>query len=104
MNIEFKWDGVKLLRKRSGFILVEALTSLTISLMIIFMLSLCVSEQFKLINQWEQRVNAHKIILLHLENSHMPDKVMIKNRIYYYQKIENTYQVKVNNHVYQVKS
>lgn len=68
------------------------------------MLSLCVSEQFKLINQWEQRVNAHKIILLHLENSYMPNKVTIKNRIYYYQKIGNTYQVRVNNYVYQVKS
>lgn len=68
------------------------------------MLSLCVSEQFKLINQWEQRVNAHKIILLHLENSHMPNKVTIKNRIYYYQKIGKTYQVRVNNYVYQVKS
>lgn len=68
------------------------------------MLSLCVSEQFKLINQWEQRVNAHKIILLHLENPHMPKKVTVKNRIYYYQKIGNTYQVRVNNHVYQVKS
>ncbi|GEO47839.1 hypothetical protein LKI01_18380 [Companilactobacillus paralimentarius] len=92
------------MKRHSGFILVEALTSLTISLTIIFMLSLCVSEQFKLINQWEQRVNAHKIILLHLENSHMPNKVTIKNRIYYYQKIGNTYQVRVNNYVYQVKS
>ncbi|GEO58431.1 hypothetical protein [Companilactobacillus bobalius] len=92
------------MKRHSGFILVEALTSLTISLTIIFMLSLCVSEQFKLINQWEQRVNAHKIILLHLENSHMPNRVTIKNRIYYYQKIGNTYQVRVNNHVYQVKS
>lgn len=104
MNIEFKWDGVKSLRRRSGFILVEALTSLTISLMIIFMLSICVSEQFKLINEWEQRVNAHKIILLHLKNKDIPNQVTIKNRIYNYQQIGNVYQVKVNNHVYQVKS
>lgn len=34
----------------------------------------------------------------------MPNKVTIKNRIYYYQKIGNTYQVRVNNYVYQVKS
>jgi len=73
-----------------------------ISIMIIFTLTLCVSEQFKLLNNWEQRVNAHRLILQHLEYPDMKDQVIIKNQKYYFQRIENKYQVTVNKNVYQI--
>jgi hypothetical protein len=93
---------VKLLKKHDGFILFEALTSLTISLIIILTLTICISEQFKLINDWEMRVTAHQFILQHLRFQNFPKQVMVKNKIYYFQKDSNKYQVTVNQHVYQV--
>jgi len=95
---------VKLLRnKHEGFILLESLTALMISMMIIFTLSLCVSEEFKLLNHWEQRVNAHKIMLLHLGNANLRDPIVIKNQKYYFQQQNNNYQVRVNDNVYQMQ-
>lgn len=89
--------------KHKGFVLVESLTSLAISLLIIFMLTYCVSEQFKLLDGWEQRVNAHKIILLHLSNPNLPAVMIIKGQKYYFQQTKNNYQVSVRNNVYQVE-
>jgi len=89
--------------KRDGFILLESLTALMISIMIIFTLSFCVSEEFKLLNHWEQRVNAHKIMLLHLSNTNLRDPIIIKNQKYYWRKQDNNYQVRVNDNVYQMQ-
>ena len=102
MSTRFKWDGVRLLKKRKGFILFEALTSLTISLIIILTLTICISEQFKLINDWEMKVTAHQFILQHLHDRKFPERVMVKNKVYYFQESANKYQVTVNQHVYQV--
>lgn len=90
-------------KKSEGFVLIEAITSLTISLLIIFTLTYCVNEQFKVLNSWEQRVNAHKIILLHLQDTNMPQKVTVKGQDYYFSQTENKYQVRVNKNVYQIK-
>jgi len=100
---------VKLLKKRhDGFILIESLTAFAISLMILLTLSYCVNEQFKLINYWEERVNADKIILLHIKNKdnsiakNFPNKLIIKGQSYYFTQSQNIYQVEVNNHVYKI--
>jgi len=71
--------------------------------MIIFTLTYCVNEQFKLLNQWEQRVTAHKIILLHLKSKDVPDKVIVKNKKYYFSEDNNKYRVTVNKDVYQIE-
>jgi len=98
---------VRLLRKKhEGFILVESLTAFAISLMIILTLSYCVNEQFSLLNHWEERVNADKIILLHLKvegdiaENNIPNPLTIKGQKYLFSKKKNSYQVTVNNHVY----
>jgi len=104
MPIKFKWGGVKLLKHRhDGFILIESISSLAISIMIIFTLTICINEQFKVLTHWEQRVNAHKIILLHLNSKDIPNKIIIKNQAYYFQQKENKYQVTVNKNVYQAE-
>jgi len=104
MLIKFSLVGVKLLKeKHEAFVLLESITALMISLMIIFTLTLCVSEQFKLLNRWEQRVNAHKIMLLHLSNQNMRDPIIVKNQKYYFRQQENKYQVRVNGNVYQMQ-
>ena len=90
-------------QKRNGFILFESLTALIISVSVIFTLTLCVTEQFKLIDKWEQRVNAHKIILLYPEGQDVSRKIVIKNRVYYFSKTQNKYQVMVNKNVYQIE-
>lgn len=95
---------MKLLKnKRSGFILLESLVSLAISLLIIFTLTICVSEQFKLLNQWEHRVTAHKIIWLHLKSPAVRDPVIVKNEKYYFQQKGDLYQVIVGHEIYQIK-
>lgn len=100
---------MKLLKKRhDGFILIESLTAFTISLMIILTLSYCVNEQFKLINYWEERVNADKIILLHIKNKdnritkNFPNELIIKGQSYHFKQKQNFYQVEVNKHVYKI--
>ncbi|WP_057881253.1 hypothetical protein [Companilactobacillus kimchiensis] len=80
--------------------MIESLTALMISTLIILTLSICVSEQFKLLNEWEQRVNAHKIILLHLKSTELPNPIIVKGQKYYFYQKENKYQVRVNQNVY----
>lgn len=95
-------------RRHDGFILIESLTAFAISLMILLTLSYCVNEQFKLINYWEERVNADKIILLHLKNKDnkvardFPNKLIIKGQSYHFEQNQNFYQVEVNKHVYKI--
>lgn len=83
--------------------MLESLISLFVSLMIILTLTICVSEQFKLLNQWEHRVTAHKVIWLHLKSQAVRDPVIVKNQKYYFQQKGATYQVKVGHEIYQVK-
>ncbi|MFC6176992.1 hypothetical protein ACFQAV_09075 [Companilactobacillus huachuanensis] len=95
-------------KKHDGFVLIESLTAFAISLMIILTLSYCVNEQFKLINYWEERVNADKIILLHIKNKdnkfarNFPNKLIIKGQSYYFTQNQNFYQVEVNKNVYKI--
>lgn len=84
--------------------MIESLTALMISTMIIFLLTICINEQFKLLNGWEQRVNAHKIILLNLKYPQLKNPITIENKRYYFKKNEKSYQVQVNNDVYQIKA
>jgi len=83
--------------------LLESLTGFAISLMIILTLSYCVNEQFKLLNQWEEQVNADKIILMHLKSKEIPNLLTIKGKEYSFTNTSNSYQVEVNKNVYQIK-
>ena len=99
-----RWDGVKYLNlKRKGLLLLESLTAFFISLIIIFTLTYCVTEQLKLLNYWEERATADKVIWLHLKRNNIPDPLIVAGRKYYYHQQNNLYQVKVNNHVYSIK-
>lgn len=89
--------------KHDGFILLESITGLLIAMMVILTLTFCVNEQFKLLAHWEERVNAHKLLLLHLQNSHIPDPIIIKDKKYYFHQQENKYQIQVNKNVYQMQ-
>lgn len=95
---------MKSLKKvHSGLVLLESLISLAISLVIISTLTLCISEQFKILHNWEERVNAHKLISLHLQNENIPDQITVKGQKYFFAKNQNSYQVRVNQNVYQIK-
>ncbi|WP_338216622.1 hypothetical protein [Companilactobacillus muriivasis] len=90
-------------KKHEGFILLESLTGFAISLMIILTLSYCVNEQFKLLSQWEEQVNADKIILMHLKSKEIPNVLIIKGKEYSFTNTSNSYQVEANKNVYQIK-
>jgi hypothetical protein len=95
---------VKLLRQhREGFVLAESLVALSISVLIIFTLTYCVKEEFKVIDHWEERVNAHKIVLLNLRSHNVPNPLIIKDKKYFFETNNNEYQVTVNKNVYQIK-
>lgn len=94
---------MKLLKKREGFVLIESITAFAISILIISTLTYCVNEQFKLLNQWEQRVNAHKIILMNLEKNNFPKVVTIKNKQYSFKENQSGYQVSVGKDVYEME-
>jgi hypothetical protein len=95
---------VKSLRlHREGFVLAESLVALSISVLIIFTLTYCVKEEFKLINHWEERVNAHKIVLLNLQSKNVPNPLVIKDKKYFFESNNNEYRVTVNKNVYQIK-
>jgi hypothetical protein len=89
--------------KHKGSMLLESLTALAISLLVVFTLTYCVNEQFKLLQTWEEKVNADKIILLHLKNENVPDILVVKGKKYFFRQRDDLYQVKVNNSVYQIK-
>ncbi len=90
-------------QNREGFVLAESLVALSISVLIIFTLTYCVKEEFKVIDHWEERVNAHKIILLNLYSNNVPNPLIIKNKKYFFETINDGYQVTVNKNVYQIK-
>jgi hypothetical protein len=71
--------------QHKGFVLLESLTAFTISLMIILTLTYCVNEQFKLLNRWEEQVNADKIVLLNLKNDNIPNPLIIEGQKYFFQ-------------------
>lgn len=71
--------------------------------MVVLTLTYCINEQFKLLNNWEERVNAHKIMLLNLKNNNIPNPLIIKNQEYYFFRHENKFEVKVNKNVYQME-
>lgn len=89
--------------QHKGFVLLESLTAFTISLMIILTLTYCVNEQFKLLNRWEEQVNADKIVLLNLKNDNIPNPLIIKGQKYFFSRENNLFKVSVNNHVYQIE-
>lgn len=91
------------MKRHDGFVLLESLTAFFISLLILLTLVYCVNEQFNLLNQWEEKVSSDKIILLHLKSDKIPNPLIIKDKKYYFSQESNTYQVKVNGHVYQIK-
>jgi len=64
--------------------------------MIILTLSYCVSEQFHIINNWEERASAHKVMLLHIRHENMPDTIMIDGKHYKYSQTKNEMAVEVN--------
>jgi hypothetical protein len=89
--------------QHKGFVLLESLTAFTISLMIILTLTYCVNEQFKLLNRWEEQVNADKIVLLNLKNNNIPNPLIIEGQKYFFSRENNLFKVSVNNHVYQIE-
>ncbi len=95
---------MKLLKQNhEGFVLAESLVALSVSVLIIFTLTYCVNEEFKVINHWEERVNAHKIVLLNLQSHIVPNPLIIKDKKYFFETNNNEYQVTVNKNVYQIK-
>lgn len=94
---------MRLLRQHKGFMLIESITALAISLLVVGTLTYCITSQFRILNQWEQRVNAHKMILLHLQQKQIPQTITIKNQKYHFQENINNYQVSVGNDVYQME-
>ncbi|MGQ2375637.1 hypothetical protein [Companilactobacillus zhachilii] len=91
------------MRRHKGFVLIESLTALFISLLILWTLVYCVNEQFTLLNNWEEKVSSDKIILLHLKSDKIPNPIIIKDKKYYFSQDLNFYQVKVNGHAYKIK-
>lgn len=89
--------------RHKAFILIESLTALAISMLIITTLTYCINEQFKLLDNWEQRVTAHKVIWLNLKSDHIPNPLIVKDKKYYFKKYDNKYQVKVGSNVYQIE-
>ncbi|AYE37774.1 hypothetical protein D1B17_03645 [Companilactobacillus zhachilii] len=89
--------------RRKGYLLLESLTALTISILIIFTLNYCINEQFKLLNSWERKVNADKIVLLHLKNKDVPNNLVIKGQEYYFTQLDDYYHVKVGKNDYKFK-
>jgi len=83
--------------------LLESLITLSISVMILLTMSYCVSEQFKLINNWEERVSAHKIILMHLKSPNLNNITEVNGKRYIYNELNNRAIVKVNGKIYYVQ-
>lgn len=65
-------------------------------MMIVLTLSYCVSEQFKIIDNWEMRSSAHKIMELHLRNSNLPADITIDNKKYKFSQTKSLMKVEVN--------
>lgn len=91
------------MRQREGFVLIESLTAFFISVLILWILVYCVNEQFTLLNNWEEKVSSDKVILLHIKSDKIPNPVIIKDKKYYFSQESDTYQVKVDGHVYKIK-
>lgn len=76
--------------------MLESLITLAISVTIILTLSYCVAEQFKIINNWETRTSAHKVMLLHAKYKNIPDTITIDDRDYKFSQMGNQMKVEVN--------
>lgn len=73
--------------------MLESLITLVISVTIILTLSYCVAEQFKIINNWEARVSAHKVMLLHLNNKNISDVITIDGKEYKFSQVKGRMKV-----------
>lgn len=95
---------MRLLRKkRKGFVLAESVVSLFITVLIAFTLTICLGEQYQKIKLFEQRVNAHKLMLINLDSHQDVSKQIVRNQTYLYEKSENKLKVKVDRELYQVE-
>lgn len=80
--------------------LLESLITMTISVTILITLSLCVGQQFKILNHWEERVSAHKVMLMHLRTNKLNNENIIDGKEYIYENFENRINVKVNGKIF----
>ncbi len=71
---------------RDGFLLLESILSLTLALLMISTLTMTVSSGIKSLNQHEERVSAHKLMLLKIKHNEHPNMVMINGKQYRIQK------------------
>ncbi|APX72388.1 hypothetical protein M5C72_04415 [Companilactobacillus allii] len=88
------------MKSRSGFMLLESLITMSISITILITLSMCVGQQFKILNYWEERVSAHKIMLIHSKTDNMDNEHIVDGKKYFYDNINGRMSVKVNGNIF----
>lgn len=67
-------------QKLPAFIMIDALVSLSISLLIISTLAITIDDGFKILHQREETVNAKRLMLQALSDKNFPDSVKINSR------------------------
>lgn len=70
--------------------------------MIVSTLSYCLNAQLQQIKTFEDRVNAHKLMLLNLNGKSSIDEMTVKNKKYIFTKNENNMKVHTKNEIYQI--
>ncbi|MFD1417877.1 hypothetical protein [Companilactobacillus keshanensis] len=88
--------------KRDGFVLAESVVSLFIMLLVATTLTICLGEEYKQINLWEQRISAHKLMLINLNSKQTVSEQTVKNQKYFYDRNENSLKIQSNGEVFQV--
>ncbi|WP_125715002.1 hypothetical protein [Companilactobacillus kedongensis] len=89
--------------KRDGFVLAESVVSLFITLLVATTLTICLGEEYKQISLWEQRINAHKLMLINLNSNQTVSEQTVKNQKYFFDKNENSLKVQSNKEVFKVE-
>ena len=87
--------------KRPGFLLVEALLALSISLAILLSLTYFVQQHYQLLREWEWRTNAHKLMLQSLQ-AELPEEVTLRGDSYHLQTKSDQIEVSVRGHQFTV--
>ncbi|MFC6323033.1 hypothetical protein [Companilactobacillus baiquanensis] len=88
---------------RSGFVLAESVVSLFITLLVAVTLTTCLGAQYKQIKTYEQRITAHKLMLINLDSEKNISKQTMKGEDYFFYNDKNSLKVKSGREVYQVE-
>lgn len=71
-----------MLRRRDGFILLEALLSFTIATLIITSLTLTVVAEYKYLDKLETLVSVRKLMWLKIKDPNLPEQTIINGKKY----------------------